>query len=271
MIKACVIGHPIKHSKSPKIHSYWFGKNKLNGEYHRFDVKPEELEEKVQWLKSEDFKGFNVTIPHKEAMIELCDIVDDTAEKIGAVNTVLIKDNKLIGFNTDAYGFTKNIKAVHKNFSFKQKTVLVLGAGGASKAVLYGLIDRGIEKIYLTNRTKKKATAIAKQFGKKITVVNWKDKEDVLHEINLLVNTTSLGMEGQKPLEISLDTLSKEAIVNDIVYSPLMTPLLTEAKTHGNPYVTGIGMLLYQAQPAFKLWTNILPEVDEGLIKRMMT
>lgn len=270
MMKACVIGHPILHSKSPKIHSYWLMKNKMEGEYHRFDVKSDALKDKIQWLKDEGFKGFNVTIPHKEAILEYCDIVDETAQMIGAVNTVLIQGDKLIGFNTDAYGFINNIKAVHEDFSFEGKSAVVLGSGGAAKAVLYGLIDEGVKEIILTNRTRKKADKLAAQFGDVITVATWDKRHQILDKANLLVNTTSLGMEGQPLLDLKLEGIPQDAIVNDIVYSPLMTPLLEGAKILGNPYVTGIGMLLYQAQPAFKLWTDVLPEVDEGLIKRVI-
>lgn len=265
-----VIGHPIDHSKSPKIHSYWFMKNQMNGSYSRIDIAPEELKDGIKKLIDEGYKGFNVTIPHKEAIVELCDVVDETAQKIGAVNTVLIKDGKLVGINTDAYGFTQNIIAVQPKFSFKNKRIAVIGAGGAAKAILHGLVEKGASEIRLTNRTLEKANKLRDQFGGSINTFKWEQRHMILKNVDLLVNTTSLGMKGQPPLELDLDLLESKTIVNDIVYSPLMTDLLTQAKVHGNPYVTGIGMLLYQAQPAFKLWTGILPEVTQELGLRVL-
>ena len=155
-------------------------------------------------------------------------------------------------------------------FSFKNKKITVIGAGGAAKAILYGLIEKGVSEIRLTNRTLDKANALRDQFGGPINTFKWEQRHTILKDVDLLVNTTSLGMKGQPPLELDLDLLERRTIVNDIVYAPLMTDLLTQAKVHGNPYVTGIGMLLYQAQPAFKLWTDILPEVTEELAKRVL-
>ena len=264
-MKACVIGYPVHHSKSPLIHQYWLKQNNINGSYITVEIEPDEFKKGVQALIDEGYDGFNVTAPFKEEIFKICDTVTDTAQIMGAVNTVIIKDNKLQGTNTDAFGFIENIKQQQRNFDFKNKTALVLGAGGASRAILYGLIDAGIEQIYLTNRTKEKAVELQRLNPDKIEIIDWGRKEEALSDINLLVNTTSLGMIKQKPLEINLKNLNHNALVTDIVYMPLMTPLLRDAQTRGNNIVTGIGMLLHQARPAFKAWTGILPDVDDTL------
>lgn len=260
-IKACVIGYPIKHSKSPIIHSHWLEKYKINGVYSQVEIHPDNLEQDIRGLIDAEYAGFNITIPHKEAILELCDTVDDTAKAIGAVNTVSMQDGKLHGYNTDAFGFTENLKS---SYDFSGKA-LVLGAGGAARAVLHGLIEQGVEHIYLTNRTRDRAETLSQMNDSKITVIDWNDKDKLLSEINLLVNTTSLGMIGNPDLEIDLAALNSKAVVNDIVYAPLMTPLLSQAQKQGNRVVTGIGMLLHQARPAFEKWYGIMPDIDEPL------
>jgi len=270
-MKACVIGYPIYHSKSPIIHRHWMRQYNIDGSYEAIEIKPEELEEKIQRLIEVGFDGFNVTIPHKENIFKLCDELDDTAITIGAVNTVVIKGNKLFGKNTDAFGFIQNIKSAENNFDFTDSSALVIGAGGASRAVLHGLMNEGVETIYLTNRTKEKAVNLQKMDPNKIEIINWDEKENCLSDINLLVNTTSLGMEGQHALEFNLGGLNKNSLVTDIVYTPLLTPLLRNAQDRGNNIVTGIGMLLHQARPAFEAWTGILPDVtielEQGVLR----
>lgn len=270
MMKAGVIGYPIGHSKSPLIHQYWLELYGLQGSYTAIEISKDNLKEKIKDLIDQGFNGFNVTIPHKESIFQLCDQVDDKAKIIGAVNTVIIKDKKLYGTNTDAFGFIENIKLQTK-FDFKNKSALVLGAGGASRAILYGLLQENIEKIYLTNRTIEKANLLRELDNQKIIVVDWQQKENYLDKINLLVNTTSLGMIGQDPLDINLQNLNPDCLVTDIVYKPLMTPLLESAKTKQNQIVTGIGMLLHQARPAFKEWTGIMPDVPDELTKRILS
>ena len=265
-----VIGHPIEHSKSPKIHSYWLMKNQMNGSYSRIDISPGDLKDGIKKLIDQNYNGFNVTLPHKERIIDLCDVVDETAQKIGAVNTVLIKEGKLAGINTDAYGFTQNIAANYPKFSFTNKKIAVIGAGGAAKAVLDGLIKKGVAEIRLTNRTMEKSVALKNQFDGPINIFKWDQRHAILKNVDLVVNTTSLGMTDQPALEINLEHLPQHALVNDIVYAPLMTDLLTNAKQQGNDIVTGIGMLLYQAQPAFKLWTGVMPEVTKELEARVL-
>lgn len=263
-MKACVIGHPITQSKSPIIHNYWMNMNNIEGTYQAIDITPENLKDGIEKLISENYKGFNITAPHKQNIMQFCNEMDDVARLIGAVNTVRIEGGKLYGTNTDAFGFIQNIKE-NSDFDFTDKKILVLGAGGAARAILYGLIQAGVSEIILTNRTMQTATDLAKNFNANITVAPWEKRAELLSDIDLLVNTTSLGMQGKPPLDMDLSRLNPTALVNDIVYAPLMTPLLTQAKSRGNKTVTGIGMLLHQARPAFAAWTGITPEVTAEL------
>jgi len=267
-IKAAVIGHPIKHSKSPLIHNYWIEQAELNGSYEAIDIAPENLKAGVQNLIDDGYTGFNVTIPHKETIMALCDEIDANAEMCGAVNTVVIKDGKLIGHNTDSFGFLTNIKQAYPGFDFEEGAAVVIGAGGAARAVVSGLVGHRVPEVILVNRTRERAGTIAQDIGlgtDLVEVVDWDERHDVLQWANLVVNTSSLGMQGQPPLDLNLNKLSTTALVNDIVYSPLETPLLTKAKERGNPTVTGIGMLLHQARPAFNEWFGIMPNVDDTL------
>lgn len=264
-MKAGLIGHPVAHSKSPLIHEYWMKQYGVTGEYNLIDAPPEALEETIKRLIDEGYDGFNVTVPHKEAILPFCDWLDEGAKAIGAVNSVSIKDGRLLGHNTDVYGFIQNLKSSGAVKTLQGKTALILGAGGAARAVIYGLMKEGAKKIYLCNRTRKKAENLQNEFGTIIEVIDWKNREDQNANINLLVNTTSLGMTGKPKLKFSMKDLSHNAVVNDIVYTPLETPLLQNAVTQGNQAVTGIGMLIYQAAPAFELWTGIQPEVNDDL------
>jgi shikimate dehydrogenase len=263
-MKAGVIGHPIAHSKSPIIQRYWRDQYGIEGSYEAIDIAPENLKNGIKKLIDENYNGFSVTIPHKRAMVNLCDEIDETAHIIGAVNSVKIIQGKLYGKNTDAFGFIQNIKS-SSNLDFKNKTACVLGAGGASRAIIYGLMQEGVTRIILTNRTIETAHELAQDFGNIIDVVSWEKRSELLNDIDILVNTTCLGMVGKLALDINLRTLSTQALVCDIVYTPLMTELLKEAQDRGNPIVTGIGMLLHQARPAFAAWTGIMPEVTTEL------
>ena len=268
IIKAGVIGHPIKHSKSPIIHNYWIEKEGLNGSYEAIDIAPENLKDGIQKLVDEGYAGFNVTIPHKETVLDLCDKVEGNAAVCGAVNTVVIEDGKLIGHNTDSFGFLANIKEAKPDFDFEEGAAVVIGSGGAARAVVSGLIGHRIPEVILVNRTRERAEAIAEEIGLNtdlVEVVDWDERHEALQWANLLVNTSSLGMEGQPELDLNLEELSADAVVNDIVYTPLETPLLKAAAARGNPTVTGIGMLLHQARPAFHEWFGVMPEVDEEL------
>ncbi len=261
-IKTGVIGHPISHSKSPLIHNYWIEKYGINGEYKSIDIHPDNLQSGVQKLIDEGYKGFNVTVPHKINIMDLCYEIDDLAKEIGAVNTVTIKDGKLYGTNTDAYGFAQNIKINAPNFDFKKGKAVILGAGGAAKAALYALEKEAVPEIIITNRTKEKADNLAHGIIKSI---DWEQKNNAIKGANLIINTTSLGMTGKPNLDIDITKISPHALINDIVYAPLYTDLLKTAKSKNIQIVTGIGMLLYQACRGFELWNGTTPNVTKEL------
>jgi len=267
--KTGLIGHPVSHSKSPLIHSYWIKQYGLNGTYELVDLSCEELKRGLEKLRLDWFRGFNVTVPHKVALLDLCDEVDELARVVGAVNTVTIERGRLSGTNTDVFGFIENIKALAPDFDFTAGPAFVLGAGGAARAVVQGLLQEGVPEILLSNRTESKADTLIENCSQpgKIRRLGWNSGESLiaLSSANLLVNTTSLGMTGKPKLEIDLSKLHSRALVHDIVYAPLMTDLLLQAQKRGNPVVTGIGMLLHQARPAFAHWHGVLPEVTPEL------
>lgn len=266
MIKAAVIGHPIAHSLSPAIHGYWFREYGITGDYQAIDIAPADLAARVQELTDAGYSGFNVTIPHKQAVMALCDRLDETARAIGAVNTVVIANGKREGRNTDAFGFIANLKQSIPDFDFTRAPALVLGAGGAARAILYGLLQEGIPEIRLANRTRDNAQALAHEFPH-VKIIDWNDREGACQGASLLINTTILGMQGQAELDMNLAALPADAVVYDIVYKPLWTPLLLAAKARNLPVVTGIGMLLHQARPAFAAWTGTMPDVTAELEK----
>ena len=272
-VKTSVIGHPISHSKSPLIHNYWIRKYALKGTYEAIDIPCENLKNGLQELIDQGYTGFNLTIPHKELVIPLCAEIDEIARSIGAVNTVIVEKGQLKGTNTDAFGFIENIRQDSPDFDFTAGQAAVLGAGGAARAVIYGLLEAGTPEIILLNRTREKAEKLIALSGdpSRIRVLDWENRDQHMQEVGLLINTTALGMTGQPPLELDLSHLPPEALVNDIVYAPLHTGLLKQAKERGNPVVTGIGMLLHQARPAFEKWFGILPTVDEELQKLVQT
>ena len=258
-----VIGWPVAHSLSPVIHGYWRAKHGIAGHYELIAIAPEELAEKIKKAKASGLRGFNVTVPHKEAIIPFLDTVDDTAHHIGAVNTAVRDGATWRGTNTDAYGFITHLKETLGELTPYIKKVVLLGAGGAARAAIVALQGAGAKQIVITNRTKQTADALAAEFGVKAAA--WDEKEHQLQGATLLVNTTVLGMKGRPPLEIDLKNLPAHAAVYDIVYAPLETELLKQAKASGYRPVEGLGMLLYQAQLAFKEWHGILPEADAGL------
>jgi shikimate dehydrogenase len=265
MIRAGVIGHPIAHSRSPKIHGFWLREHGIDGEYTAIDIAPDNLREGVDDLIHAGFAGFNVTLPHKQKIMALCADVDATAQAIGALNTVIIRNGKLYGSNTDAFGFMENLREHAGSLNFTTVRVLVLGAGGAARAVVYALQQASVPDIAIANRTREHAEKIAADF-RGVRVLDWDDRSRSLGAIDLLINTTSLGMTGKDPLQIDLSALPKNAAVNDIVYAPLMTSLLIAARERGNPVITGIGMLLHQARPGFKAWFGrdvvVAPELE---------
>jgi shikimate dehydrogenase len=269
MNKVCVIGSPVSHSLSPRLHQYWLNQYGIEGRYEAQEVAAHELGDFTGQLRQGGYAGCNVTLPHKEAIMAYLDQIDDTASAIGAVNTVTVtRENKLLGTNTDAYGFIENLRS-QASIAIKNKAV-ILGAGGAARAVVQALITEGYRQIVISNRTRTSAETLNTHFGGQLIVYDWQDRNDALHGADLLVNATSLGLAGGASLDLGLASLPKTAVVSDIVYRPLETPLLLAARAHGNPVVEGLGMLLHQAVPAFAAWFGRRPEVTPELTRHML-
>ncbi len=274
VIKAGVIGHPIAHSLSPVIHRYWLAEHGIAGTYETFDVKEDALEDFLKNMAKHGLAGVNVTLPHKERTLSLVDHAGKVEHVIGAVNTIYVTpEGKLDGNNTDYYGFYKNLKEGAPEFDFTAGAAVVLGAGGAARAVVAALLALcDVPKVILTNRSRERAEALADAMHQnlpkskgRVIVVDWEDRETALRGANLLVNTTALGMKGKPALELSLKNLPATALVTDIVYNPLETDLLKQAKTRGNLTVDGLGMLLHQAVLGFHKWYGVEPEVTPEL------
>lgn len=260
--RAGIMGWPVSHSLSPKLHGYWLSHYHINGSYEPMPVSPGDLAWAIGALASRGLCGVNVTIPHKETIIPLLDSIDDEAKAIGAVNTIVVDaKGRLHGSNTDAYGFLENIAP---RLPASREKAVVLGAGGAARAVCHALRRAGFKSIIVINRTRRRAEELARWFAG-ITVVDWPHRGEALADTDLLVNATSLGMTGKEPLDLDLSALPKSALVTDIVYAPLVTPLLAAAQARGNPVVDGLGMLLHQAVPGFAAWFGKKPEVTEAL------
>lgn len=263
---AGVIGTPIGHSKSPKLHNYWLKLHNITGHYVPLNVASGDLASVIRMLPRMGFVGANVTIPHKEAALALADLVTDRASLIGAANTLIFReDGKVHADNTDGYGFIANLRQNAPDWVPDAGPVTVLGAGGACRAVIASLLDIGVSKIYLSNRTRDRAEDLRRDFGTRIEVVDWHHAGNVLEESMTVVNTTSLGMQGKPELRVPLDGLRKGALVTDLVYTPIETRLLREARGAGCMVVDGLGMLLHQAVPGFERWFGIRPEVDDQL------
>lgn len=262
--RAFICGHPIEHSRSPLIHNYWLKQFGLKGSYERIDVKPEDLSAFLSGLKDAGFVGGNTTLPHKEAVFELVENTDDAANAIGAVNTVWFEGDKLMASNTDAYGFAANLDDQLPNWR-QAKRAMVFGAGGASRAILYALNEAGYEHVDLINRTLPRAQALANAFGDHINAASWEAATQLITQADLLINTTSLGMEGQPDFPAIFDKARPDALASDIVYTPLETPFLKMAKQCGQKTSDGLGMLLHQAVPGFEKWFGVKPVVDETL------
>jgi shikimate dehydrogenase len=261
-----VIGHPISHSKSPRLHGHWLKRYGIDGHYIPMNVAPDDLARTMELLPRLGFAGINVTLPHKEAVMALCDEITPRAKAVGAVNTVIFQeDGSVLGDNTDGYGFMANLYAGAPNWRADTGPAAVLGAGGAARGVVAALLDANAPQIILSNRTAERATALQSEFGTRVVVSAWDDVGDAIKGANLLVNTTSLGMDGQPALPVSLDHLGSETLVTDIVYAPLKTQLLIDATARGCAVVDGLGMLLHQAAPGFEAWFSQKPIVDDEL------
>lgn len=270
MKRAGVAGWPVGHSRSPALHNFWLKAHHIEAEYVRLPIEPKDLVERLKTLPNEGFVGINLTIPHKEEAYRYCKalgVVDEAAQKIGAVNTLVFEDGKIArAMNTDGYGFIENIKSHVPEWKPEETGAVVLGAGGAARGIVAALEEEGVPCIRLLNRTREKAVQLAENFSN-VTVGDWENPAQSLANATLLINTTSLGMKGEPPLKLPLNDLSKNAIVADIVYTPLQTDLLKNATARGNKTVDGLGMLLYQAVPAFEAWFGVKPEVTQALRK----
>ena len=263
---AGLLGWPVAHSRSPVIHNHWLAHHGIPGRYVLFAVPPDKLEAAVRGIAALGLRGCNVTTPHKQAIFPLLDRVDDLARRIGAVNTVVVeKDGTLTGFNNDGNGFIQSLRDADPQWRPDSGPIVVLGAGGAARAVAASLAAQGAKEIRLTNRTLDKAKEIADAVGPVVKVLPWDQRADALDGALLLANATSLGSAGKPALEISLDRLPKNALVGDLIYVPPETPLLAAARMRGNITVNGLGLLLNQARPAFNAWFGVMPEITPAL------
>ncbi|SFJ98976.1 shikimate dehydrogenase [Methylocapsa palsarum] len=263
--KACVIGWPVSHSRSPMIHGFWLDQLKIAGSYEREAVAPQDFPEFAHSLAARGFAGGNVTLPHKEAAFALCSRTTQTARMLQAVNTLWFEDGLLCGDNTDAEGFLGALDQDAPGWADRAENAVVLGAGGAARAILFALLQRGVKQISLANRTKARADDLARHFGPAVESIAYDALPAALKHAGLLVNTTSLGMKGQPPLDVDLAPLPAFAVVCDIVYVPLETDLLAAARKRGLRAVSGLGMLLHQAVPGFERWFGTRPSVSQEL------
>lgn len=265
-VLAGVMGWPIAHSRSPKIHNHWFAQYGIEGCYAPLPVEPGRLEAALRAMPALGFAGCNLTIPHKETALQFLDHVDDSAARIGAVNCVVVeRSGALSGRNYDGYGFIASLYEAAPLWRAESASCVIIGAGGGARAIIHGLLEAGTREIRLFNRTLARADILAADFGPCVSALRWEEREAGLAGAGLLVNATSQGMVGQPPLDLSLAALPTSALVADIVYAPLETPLLAAARKHGATPVDGLGMLLHQARPAFRDWTGVMPDVTPAL------
>ena len=263
---AGIIGMPVAHSRSPVVHNYWLEEHGLPGRYVLLPVRPDRLADALKGLVALGFRGVNVTTPHKQAVMPLLDHVDPMATRIGAVNTIVVQpDGTLRGFNNDGNGFVQSLRDEKPDWRADHGPIVVVGAGGAARAILVALTAQGAKEIRLVNRTRDTADALARELGGPIRVVAWDDRASALGDAATLINATTQGSAGKPPLDLPLDTLPHNAIVGDAIYVPPETPLLAAAKARGNRTVNGLGMLLNQARPAFQAWFGPLPTITPGL------
>ncbi len=261
---AGVIGNPIAHSRSPRLFAHWFETLKISGYYVPLHVEERDFAKAVRTLPKLGFVGTNVTIPHKLSALQVADRVTDRAKRIGAANTLTFRDGEIHADNTDGQGFVENLRQNAVGWSANSGPAVVLGAGGAARAILDALIEAGTPEIRLANRTRSKAEALADEFGPTVRVIDWDEAPARLSDAATVVNTTSLGMDGTASFDLSLDRLNRESLVTDLVYTPLRTPLLISAEANGCRTVDGLGMLLHQAVPGFERWFGATPTVTEA-------
>ena len=262
-----VMGWPVAHTRSPAIHNHWIAQYSLKGAYVQLPVQPQNLEAAICGLPALGFAGCNITVPHKVNAMQLMDTLHPAARRVAAINTVVVQaDGSLLGMNNDGYGYIQSLRDAQPDWRGDAGPALVMGAGGAARAIVVALLDEGVPEVRLCNRTQEKAQALKDAFGDRVTVVPWADRNSAMAGVRLLVNTTTQGMHGQPALDVALDDLPAEALVSDAIYIPLETPLLAAARQRGHQTVNGLGMLLNQARPAFQAWFGVQPELTPGLI-----
>lgn len=265
MTRACVIGWPIEHSRSPLIHRYWLQRYGIDGSYDKVAVEPKDLTDFLANLEAHGLAGCNVTVPHKEAALAAAAERQISARKIGAANTLWLESGRLVADNTDSYGFMTNLKESAAGWQRRDAPISILGAGGAARAIMHGFLEAGVGEVRVFNRSRPRAEALAQHFGNRVTVHDWDARSTSSRDSAVLVNTTSAGMKGEASLAIDFKGFHPDCVVADIVYVPLETSLLTQARAAGLRTVDGLGMLLHQAAPGFEKWFGVRPEVTREL------
>jgi len=264
--KFLVIGNPIKHSLSPQLHKYWFGKNKINAEYKKLKIDQKQIKKILDKIRKKQIEGINVTIPFKNSVIKYLDILEGDAKKTSSVNTIYLRKQNLIGDNTDVYGFAFGIL---KKIKSKIKAAGIIGAGGVTSSIILALIKKGVRKIYITNRTFSKLKVFKKKFKGIIFPIRWNEHLKVFREVQILINVSSLGMQGQKDLKFDFSTFNKKINVVDIVYNPENTKFLRDARRYGHKAFSGLDMFVYQAQKAFYIWNKKKPKIKNVIYKKL--
>ena len=265
-VLAGVMGWPVAHTRSPAIHNHWIARHGLKGAYVQLPVHPDRLEAALRGLPALGFAGCNVTVPHKVSAMHFMDELHPTAQRVAAITTIVVQpDGSLLGMNNDGAGYVQSLRDADPTWRGDAGPALVLGAGGAARAIVVALLDEGVPELRITNRTLERAQALAEAFGERVKVVPWAQRNDAMAGVSLLVNTTTQGMHGQPPLDVALDALPAAAMVSDAIYIPMETPLLAQARLRGHRTVNGLGMLLNQARPAFKAWYGVMPEITPEL------
>jgi len=268
---AGVMGWPIAQSRSPVLHNYWIEKYNLSGRYVPLAVRPERLADAIRGLPALGFRGCNLTMPHKQLAMTMVDEVTDTAKRIGAINCIVVGDDgRMSGTNNDGNGYVLSVQEVAPQWKPSDGPIAILGAGGAARAIIVALVERGVRELRLINRTFEKAEGLAKEFSPIIKPLTWDKRSEAIGDVALLVNATDQGMIGKPALDISLERLSKQTLVSDLIYVPPETSFLAAAKARGNVTINGLGMLLHQARPAFQAWFGVLPEITSDLRKKIM-
>ena len=261
------MGWPVAHTRSPAIHNHWIAQYSLKGAYVQLPVQPQNLEAAIRGLPALGFAGCNITVPHKVNAMQLMDTLHPAARRIAAINTVVVQaDGSLMGVNNDGIGYIQSLRDAKPDWRGDVGPALVLGAGGAARAIVVALLDEGVPEVRLCNRTQDKAQALKDAFGDRVTIIPWAERNSAMAGVRLLVNTTTQGLHGQPALDVVLDDLPAEALVSDAIYIPLETPLLAAARQRGHQTVNGLFILLNQARPAFQAWFGVSPEITPGLL-----